>query len=447
MEKNKEEIYLKAYIFITSALLIVRDVVGIGLNKYIFLLIASGFMAIGSIESMIYMLVFSFPLFCGLPAAHIRLVAIVLYLVKKKGKLLPGQFFLSIFVIILELIASNWYPSVSMGDIIGYLSAPVMLFLFLWDHYDSYEIDYKKCLELFLVGFGVVCFVLMANAFVKAPSHFLTNFAQGLFRASVTETDKTAEGVVIKMNANTMAYFCCVCTALSLTLAKHESMEKTNKTAIYYFATFIFAAIGALSLSRSGILVLAITIALFVISSMTSVRGTILSIIVSILLIGGGYAFIQASPALYNSLYARFTDSSMATAGRRTELFQAYMNVFLNNERFKWLGTGVVEYRTMTNIWNSMHNATQQILVCMGIPGFIVFILGLFIPFNRERKSMRIPFFYWIPLVSLLAFVQTIQFLSPTILMFPIIMCLFSLKLFLSENRVNTQGLEGNTKE
>ncbi len=434
MKRTKEDIYLIAYIVLMSAMLFARDIVGIGMNKYIFLIIATAFMVILPIDYFVYLLVFTFPLFCGLPAAHIRLVAIGLYLYKKQEVTL-AQLFLSLFVVLWELLAANWYRFFSMGDVIGYLSAPVMLFLLLWDRNDGYKIDYKRCVDLFLIGFGMVCFVIMATAFVKSTTHWLTAFSQGLFRESMTETDKTAEGVVIKMNANTLAYFCCVCTALSLTIAKHVTNGNSKNRVLYYIVASLYAIVCVFSLSRSGILVLAVTIAVYMLASMKSFKGTIISIFALLLLIVVVYAFIQMRPELYSSIYARFTDYSAVTAGGRTELFQEYMNKFLSNERFMWLGTGVVEYRAMTNVWNSMHNGTQQILVCMGIPGFIIFLIGLFFPFYKERRANKIPFFYWIPLVAAVAFTQTIQFLIPTILMFPIIICYFSIKLGVEDSQ------------
>lgn len=435
MKRTKEDIYIIAYIILMSTMLFARDIVGIGMHKYIFLIISTAFMVILPIEYFVYLLVFTFPLFCGLPAAHIRIVAIGLYLFKKKEVTL-AQLFLSVFVILWELLAVNWYPYFNMGDVMGYLSAPVMLFLLLWDRNDGNKINYKKCVDLFLIGFGVVCFVIMATAFVKSTTHWLTAFSQGLFRESMTETDKTAEGVVTKMNANTLAYFCCVCTALSLTIAKHVTYEKSKNKVLYYVVASLYAIVCVFSLSRSGILVLAATISIYMIASMKTIKGIIISIFSLSLIIVVVYVFIQMRPDLYSSIYARFTDYSAETAGGRTELFQEYMNVFLSNERFMWLGTGVVEYRVMTNVWNSMHNGTQQILVCMGIPGFIIFLIGLFLPFYKERRVNRIPFFYWIPLVAAVAFTQTIQFLAPTILMFPIILCYYSIKLGVEDSQI-----------
>lgn len=437
MERSREDIYLKAYIILISAMLFARDIVGIGMNKYIFFVVATAFMAIMHIDYIIYLLVFTFPLFCGLPAAHIRLAAIVLYLFKKK-KVTPGQFFFSIFVVLLEFTAAYWYPSFSIGDILGYLSAPVMLFLFLYDRDDHYIIDYKKCLSLFMAGFAVVCIVIVGSAIKQSPSNWMASFTQGLFRRLVTDADKNAEGVTIVMNVNTLAYLCCVCTSLALCIIRSNRIHGEEPKRINFLYIAFFTLIGILTLSRTFFLVIAIEYALYIITSMRTVRSTATAIFVSVVLICGGYFALSLMPSLTDSIFGRFSNATTMTAGGRTDLFSAYMKVFLDNERYKWIGTGVVEYRAMTGLWNSMHNGTQQILVCMGIPGFIVFLIGLIMPIKREIKENRPDFFYTIPIIAVVLFVQSIQFLNPTILIFPYIIGYYALKMANQKSVVST---------
>lgn len=432
MRSAKEDVILQVYIILISLMLIIRDIAGVGINKYIFVFIAAVCMALVPRKYMAYMLTFSFPLFCGLPAAHIRLAAILIYIMKRK-KITIQQAAFCVFVILWESLASVYYNSIVIGDILGYLSAPIMLFMFLWEKedHDTQFIDVRRSINLFLGGFALVCFVIITVAFIKSPSNLLTAFSKGLFRASVTELDQTAEGVTIAMNANTLGYFCCTCSALSILLFNHIKRKNGTSKISYIFIAIGFSIVGVFTLSRTTILLLGIVYLLFVISSMKTVNSTVFAIIGSIIIVAGGYFFISSQPQLFESLFGRFSDKTLYTAGGRTDLFEAYMDVFLSNTRYMILGTGVVQYQAVAGLWNSIHNGTEQILVCMGIPGFVIFMLGIILPIRntvRKRKN-KLLFEYWIPLIAVVVFAQTIQFLNPTILMFPYIMGFFAVKL------------------
>lgn len=430
---------MKLYIYITGIILmlVIRDVLGITLNKYLFLLYISIWLFFMSYEYITYAMMFSIPLFCGLPAAHVRIIAIVLLLFRRK-KLNYGQLFFCIFVTVMEIFATMWYPSFKLSDIIGYLSAPIMLFLYLWDEnvLPETKISYEKCINLFIAGFFVVCGIIIMTAIIESPSNWVTKLVEGGFRDSVTEGDYS-EGVSISMNANTLAYFCCVTSALCLAMKDYKNINtnsNSQNTLIYYILAIFFALVGLLTLSRTFVLALFILIILYVFSMLKSIKG----IIYGLITIGGifilGYILVNQVSGLTESILVRFSGADTATGGGRMELFIAYIDKFTSNLRFMFMGTGVVEYKAMTNIWNSIHNGTEQILVCMGIPGFLIYLIGLFNPLMKERHKTKIPTVYWLPIFMVLLFVQTIQFLNPTILMFPFLIGLYSLRLYTKRN-------------
>lgn len=421
--KNNEKTGLGVYIVLLTGLLLLRDVVGVGVNKYVFLILAAVFMLQGSITTIIYMLIYTMPLFCGLPAAHIRLAAIAILLIKKKNLTLQ-QFIFPIIIILLEVIAATYYTSASFGDVIGYLSAPVMLIYLLWD---EEPIDYRNCLKLFIEGFAVVCFVMVLTALKSASSFSLINSLQDTFRESVTQVERT-EGVVIKMNANTLAYYAIV--SLTITLVLYDTAKKSKSRKLWMAVTLLFMLIGVLTLSRSFILVAVFVLLLYAISKMKTVRGVFA--VCSSLVIVGIIVIYLSNTIFLNlklSLIDRFTGSNIETAGGRTEVFKAYMEAFLSNWRYMLLGSGVTDYVNVIGISKAMHNGTQQIFICMGIPGGLLFLYMLFKPVAVEWEK-RIPIGYWIPMIGCLLFIQTIQFLNPANLQFPFLICYYVLRAY-----------------
>ena len=120
----------------------------------------------------------------------------------------------------------------------------------------------------------------------------------------------------------------------------------------------------------------------------------------------------------------------MSTAGGRSVLFARYMDAFLANPRLYFTGTGVTSYKEITGIYNSMHNATEQILVCYGIFGSILFFIGLLTPIvrclrkNKDLWKMKI-----LPFFAVVLFIQTIQFVNPDMLMMPYVIAVYCLRI------------------
>ena len=86
-----------------SLMLILRDVSGMSINKFIYFGFAVALMAIASYQTVVYMICFMLPLICGLPGTYIMPCAWML-LVIKKGRIkviqlivwLPWEFMRSI---------------------------------------------------------------------------------------------------------------------------------------------------------------------------------------------------------------------------------------------------------------------------------------------------------------------------------------------------------------
>ena len=105
-----------------------------------------------------------------------------------------------------------------------------------------------------------------------------------------------------------------------------------------------------------------------------------------------------------------------------------YMEAFLSNPRYIIFGTGVTQYKAMTGLWGSVHNGTQQILVCCGLLGFVVYMVGLLKPVVDIRRTRKRKMAYWLPWVGCVLYVQTTQFLNPMMLMLPYIIGVYALK-------------------
>ena len=134
------------------------------------------------------------------------------------------------------------------------------------------------------------------------------------------------------------------------------------------------------------------------------------------------------NPELLAGFETRFTDDTMETGGSRTGIFQRYMEVYFSDFRFVLFGTGVTQGNVVAGMSGSMHNGTQQILVCCGLVGFVLYMVVLFGAALKASVGKKIHLVYWMPLLSVVVFTQTIQFLNPTMLMLPFVAGIYGLK-------------------
>lgn len=144
-KENRQKNLLIHFIVGLILLFVLRDIVGVAINKY-FLFYCTIFMMLGKHESIIYMLCFMMPLFNGLPGTYILLVALIV-VIYKKDTTKNAFIYIAVFAV-LELIAALWYPNFDIVEYIGYLVFISWFFILL---YDKSEKKLDKCLECFFL--------------------------------------------------------------------------------------------------------------------------------------------------------------------------------------------------------------------------------------------------------------------------------------------------------
>ena len=416
---NKNEIILKLFIAGIIILMLMRDIAHISINKYIYVIYSASLMCLADYQTLVYMLSFLFPLVWGLPGTYIMLCATILLIIKttilnKKAILLMLLF------AIMELLASFWYPDVDFVEMAGYLFSVFVFFILL---YFKEKIDCMKCVKLFFYGVAILCLIVVISGLLKAPSDWRYLFSKGWFRFGETQVNNSGS-MMTSVNANTLAYYSITGICCGLVLLKRE--KGINKIIIIIIITY-FVISGFLSVSRSWLLVASICVILFILSETRSFRGILSVSVIAIIGVLTIVYFLKNNPELLQGILRRLNDSGMSTAGGRVELFSLYLKAFLKSPRFFIIGTGVTQYKEVTHIFDSVHNGLEQILICYGLTGSIVFIKGMLYPVWKIRNTIK-PLIYWMPFVGVALFTQTIQFVNPDALMFPYIIAVFALK-------------------
>lgn len=412
MKKQNDRYLILIYIFGISLILILRDLYHVNISKYIILAFALAVLAMGQYETVVKMLCFSFPLMCGLPGTYLLLGALLLLIFKRK-RINLWQLGSLVFIILAEILASFWYPKMDIVAIVNYVSfAGVMFFLL----HDSEELDYTACIQLYMYGTLLLFLVIIISTLRTAPGNWLAAFARGTFRFG-QEHAEDLEGMALSLNANSLAYYSITAMACGIFLAeKRKGLWRLLNIALAVFS----AVAGFLSVSRSWLLMSAICMLLYILSKLRSPKQFLTLGFVLVIVFAVGNIYLGQHPELTQGFIARLTDDTVETGGGRTDVFRRYIEVFLSDIRLFLFGAGVTQYRTALSQVTATHNGTQQVLVCYGIFGFLIFVGSLMRSVLRARKpSGKISFVHWLPLVAVILFVQTIQFVNPPMLMLP----------------------------
>jgi len=405
------------YIAVLTAMLVIRDLAGVNINKFLFVAVIIGFVAIANGNVIPPMISFLFPLLWGLPYTWFAAPVIVIYLLKRRRIQLKALALFSLFVAA-ELFASFWYPRLDIIDLIKYFSILLTFFVLLYDSW----VDYQNCIYAFVCGLFVLCIVITINTLMNAPSNWLALFVKGWFRFGQLAVEEESD-LILQVNANTLAYYSL--TGISLCMVGIYKLSGRKKTAAAVLTVF-FAVVGILTVSRSCMLVAVLCIVIYILGSGKSLKSTIQTIIIGLVMVLIGYIIILTVPELMEGFQTRWQSSNVATGNGRLDLLIEYHAIFMSDIRFILTGTGVTQYKEITGEYHSIHNMIQQLYSSYGIVGAFVFAYGMLSPLKYVAKKQSI--INWIPFISVLTFTQTIQFINPSALMLPYIIAVYVLK-------------------
>lgn len=420
-----------------SLMLILRDIYGLGINKFLYLAFVVGCMVLADYRTLVNMVCFILPLVCGLPGTYIMPCAVVL-LIFKRGRLGLMPIFFVICLSLLEVVASFWYPSPHVPDMVQYISFLAVVILLI---HNTAEIDYEEGVRLYLYGVVLLCAVIMIATIQDAPKNWLDMFARGAFRFGEVEKEQES-AIALTLNANSLAYYSITGVGCGIFIAERR---KGWARAFYIILAVIAATAGFFTISRSWLLVMALCLLLYIFSKLRTPRQFISTVGVLAVLVIAIVILLQQNPRLMDGFLTRLTDEDMETGNGRTEIFTRWVEIYLNDIRFFFLGTGVTQYK-MVGGYGSFHNGTQQILVCTGFVGFVIYMFALIGPVLQARKAVKGNFAAWLPLLGVVGFVQTIQFLNPMMLMLPYVIGIYALRAggqkneIISDNRGHGRG-------
>ena len=399
-------------IAILCAMIAVRDLMGMQINKFVFVLLYILACCWLNQDGIIKLLGFSIPLLNGLPNTYIILIITLVIIYKFRM-----QFDFRLFAIPLMLAAQELLHALlySRVDVIQEASFVATLFLFVLISTVGKE-KAENLLFYFVIGTAFSQGIVILGAMHELGSDVLFSGSVRLGFDAGGLAESALEGIRLRFNPNEIGYYSVV--ALSGALLLYYRIRRGK--AVLVFCMVICIVAGVLSQSRTWLLLSVPVCVAQLILGFRTVVGARKSMVIIVVCLGVVGVFIIHNPQVAQSIVARFQDSSLATGGGRTGIFTDYTEyIFSDFARFVF-GTGVVDYKGVTGISMSMHNGLQQIVVCLGLVGAIAFI-GLVAALVRRSISGRaVGLSELLPLAASIAFTQSIQLLNPWVLMLPV---------------------------
>lgn len=411
---DKIELLLISFLGLIFMLLSIREIAEISVNQLFLLVVMALPIVMLPYKYLVYYTCFVSVLIKGVNAYILTLLLIGLVIKSKNRTIL--QFAPPILLLIFEFVAN--ISELSVLTYVLYASYLILFFYLVFD--DEPQVNPDKCLQYITYGLFVTL-LFVSIGILKNPMD--TIFLQeGASRGEMGIMDD--ENVThFALNANELAYY-----SISLLSILLLGKRRINANNVIYVILFIASLLsGILSQSRAWAILTIFIFVLYFLQASTKKKISFVTIFVLIL------TFITSVSSdflnlAYEGILYRFEDSSMNTAGGRTLLFEEYNKIFAGYPEYWVTGTGAMSYNTFFNASNSMHNGTQQIYICYGCVGILIYFFSAYAYYRRNIYNVHYGFVSYLPLIATACFVQSIQFLNPFHLMLPVALSTYAIR-------------------
>lgn len=420
LSENRNKTILLVFILIIPILIISRDFFGIPINKFIYVLVCAIAFYFLNYSYMICALTFLLPLLSGLPGNYIIVIAVLILLVHKRLMLKPIQLFFILFIILGETIHLFGITILDIADLIAYFSYIILIIIITLNNKSFFL--YKKTIQCFITGIITQLFIILFSTlkFVSI-NEILT---QGLRFGNVSSITTKSTGIILVNNPNNIAYYCVLSIACLLVLIYRN---KSNNIG-YYLLILISGVFGFLTASRSFIIVTLILLILYISFNLKFSKKNFTQLFSIIIIFIIGYQlFFNQSYNLLDNVFLRFQESDKF--GGRSLIFQEYNEYMVNNIDAFLVGTGLFPMLDTVKIISAPHNGLQQLFVAYGLIGFILFIILFSLIIMNAKNKNKISAVYYLPIIVMVTFTQTVQLIAPFELMMPIIIAFCSIRL------------------
>ena len=412
---KSDKLMLAIYMILVTVLLYARDVLNVGVDKNIFVVLVIAFSLVMKYENLLSLILFTLPLMCGLPGNYflpIWCFIIIIQQIKSKTFKIP-VFVFWLIIVVWEFIIYGFYIfEIPIMNVLGYFSA---LFLTCALITENRKLNYTTPVLCFSMG----CCVLLGIIFLIYSSDPTMMYADGGVRMGGDAYADTAE-MTLKTNANNIGYLSSASIACLFALFYYK---KINVITLFLLVGIAFSC-GMFSVSRTWAILIALTLIAYLLFQRENRK---VGVIILCVVVGMIYYYFSNNPLMLDAFIGRFEGDNIETGGQRTVLFAEY-NKFLREHPLNlFFGTSAQLYKEVTGLYHSTHNGLQQIWLSYGVIGFVVIMFAYLR--TLKRHYVKKEYMACLPMLIIVFFLQTIQIFNPHNGMYPLIAAFFVMKM------------------
>ena len=385
----------------------IRDIGGIAINPYLLTMIMSGIAIMLPYQQLVSYVFFMLPLSCGIQS-FVWVVILGCLLLRRK-KVPIKSIVLAMIFVLLELLDQAHHPAFDTiaKNTIFYFVSLFIVFISTID-YDT-NTDHAQNVRYFIYGTAFLFIMIFGRVILDSG---LDELLTGALRYKM-DTKDLANDYVFFTNANNIGLYSATCVACLLIGIKHIQISKM----LYVILFIIIVAGGALSFSRTWLLMSALSVVLFLALSPKNKKfvSALLFIVIAAVIVMNTTVF----DPIYEVFETRLTSEDISDGAGRTDLFKLYHNFFSEHPEYWVTGTGAVYYLKVCAQPNSIHNMLQQIYIAYGLIGICVFMY-YFVEILLRCKRFVWSMVQYIPFIVYIIFAQTLQFVNPIFCMYPL---------------------------
>lgn len=404
-----------ATVFVCAGL-ILRDVAGVNINKFLFLIVVAVPIFLLTTKSFLIFSSLLIPLYVGLPGNYISICILLRLLFELfMGKIRYDSlaFLLSIVAAAFLFMQNLFYDYTAIYYMMGSLDFLTLLLL-------SYAIlqynETENAIIAFLVGVAAMGAIMLINTLQYYDLQELMNSANRLGDTNEIYQN-SASGMVVNIDPNFYGMNVIAAVSASISLLFTMKMTQAKKMAIIGLsgAALIFALIG---ISRAFALILVLW-GILLIMTQGKAKSFLTAVIVVIVFVAVCYAFFST---IVEGLWNRFTEADMEGGNGRINLIIKYYEMWIANIGTMLFGIGLYNCHT--------HSAPLLYLFGVGVVGAVV-ILGWFLRIIRVScwRGQRVGLKRWIPFMVTFIMFSTIPAAGAINYTFPLLISILTLAL------------------
>lgn len=424
----------------TILLIMLRDITGAAVNRYIFVAIALVSSVFMDIENCIAYMFFLMPLFNGLPGNYMRVVLLAAILIKRKSPKVQKIAFLSCMALcILEFMHIQAFSEVS-----NYVFWAISLLFVGMVANDCLEyIDEKKCILLFAISTALAFLVIFI---VTYKMGYLELILYGRYRFGDFSDFAPAyiTSMHLTLDPNFLGLYCIVSVMSVYVLVAYNKVKKSIALPIIV----VDLIWGIVSLSRTFLILCVLFVIMAIYCERKNAKHFLYGIIFITLTGIALYAAVaHFFPTAITSLERRMNGADMAGGNGRVELSGIYLSRFADNYRMWLLGSGgitMIDNMGMPHGMN-LHCTPLEVIVGGGILGTLLTLAFIYTTLKNirtiGRHGEKFTNYGLAMLLIIFVYYATLPSVANTAQYFPLLVCVAVL--LISKNSLEGENSNG----